>query len=293
MRKISIIISPATILKFHNLLKKRKYRLLFSFGKSGRKPGPKGPSREIIVAVLEMKRRNPRIGCPKIVEFISKTFDIELNKDVVRRILSKYYKVSPHNNGPSWLTFMGHMKDSLWSLDFFRVESIILKTHWIMIVMDQYTRRIIGFAVEASDALDGQSACRMFNQIVFYLNLPKYLSSDHDPLFKYYQWQANLRICEIQSIKSIPYTPVSHPFIERLIGTVRREYLDNVLFFGSCDLEKKLNEFKAYYNTYRIHSSLRTTPSDMAQESTLKKANIKHFKWKSHCRDLFQTPMAA
>ena len=46
---------------------------------------------------------------------------------------------------PSWLTFLGQMKDSLWSLDLFRCESILLQTHWVLVVMDQFTRRIIGF----------------------------------------------------------------------------------------------------------------------------------------------------
>ena len=55
----AIIVKPSTLLRFHNALKKRKYRLLYSPG-SGRKPGPKGPSREVIDAIIEMKRRNPR-----------------------------------------------------------------------------------------------------------------------------------------------------------------------------------------------------------------------------------------
>ena len=60
--------------------------------------------------------------------------------------------------------------------------------------------------------------------------LPKYLSSDHDPLYRFHQWQANLRVLEVREIKTVPYVPLSHPFVERLIGTVRREYLDRVLF---------------------------------------------------------------
>ena len=49
--------------------------------------------------------------------------------------------------------------------------------------------------------------------------MPKYLSSDHDPLYRFGQWQANLRILEVTEIKTVPYVPLSHPFVERLIGT--------------------------------------------------------------------------
>jgi len=92
--------------------------------------------------------------------------------------------------------------------------------------------------------------------------LPKYLSSDNGPLFKYHRWIANLDILEIESIKSIPYTPRSHPFIERLIGTVRREYLDHTLFWNERDLLRKLNQFKDYYNENRGHLSLQWLDSN-------------------------------
>jgi hypothetical protein len=110
-----------------------------------------------------MKRRNPNFGCPKIAEQISKTFALPLNKDVVRRILAARYRPEP-TNGPSWLTFLGHMKDSLWSMDFFRCESLRLKTHWVLVVVDHCTRRIIGFGVHQVPAIDGIALCRLFLQ---------------------------------------------------------------------------------------------------------------------------------
>jgi transposase InsO family protein len=94
---------------------------------------------------------------------------------------------------PSWLTVIGHAKDSLWSVDFFRCESILLKSYWIMIVMDVFTRRIIGFGVAPAD-LDGPAVCRMFNRAIAKQIPPKYLSSDNDPLFCFHRWRANLRI---------------------------------------------------------------------------------------------------
>jgi hypothetical protein len=75
------------------------------------------------------------------------------------------------------------------------------------------------------------------------MGTPKYLSSDHDPLFTYHQWAANLRILDVNEIKSIPYMPCSHPFIERLIGTVRRDFLGQTLFWNAIDLERKLKDF--------------------------------------------------
>jgi putative transposase len=144
----AIVLRPSTLLRLHKAMSKRKYRMLFSSNRR-RRPGPKGPSAELLHAVLEMKQRNPSWGCPRIAEQIALAFHIQIDKDVVRRILANHCRPGQHSGGASWLTFLGHMKDSLWSVDLFRCESATLRTHWILVVMDQYTRRIIGFGVHA------------------------------------------------------------------------------------------------------------------------------------------------
>lgn len=262
IQRAAVIIRPSTLLKFHDLLKKRKYRLLYSSG-SKRKPGTKGPSRELIQAIVELKQRNPRFGCRRIAQQIAKAFGIDIDKDIVRRVLAVHCRPDPGDCGPSWLTFLGHTKDSLWSLDLFRCESILLKSHWVLVVMDKFTQRIIGFGVHAGD-VDGVALCRMFNSAISTKGAPKYLSSENDSLFLYQQWQANLRILGADEIKTVPYTPLSHPFIERLIGTIRREYLDHILFWNAQDFVRKLEEFRHYYNTHRVHTSLGGyTPSEI------------------------------
>lgn len=101
-----MIVRPATLLKFHKALVKRKYSLLFS-AKRQLKPGPKGPSQEIIDLVIEMKRRNPSFGYRRIAMQISHILNIEIDKDVVRRILAqigsdKFDTNSVHFNGIRW-----------------------------------------------------------------------------------------------------------------------------------------------------------------------------------------------
>ena len=285
----AIIIKPSTLLRFHNALKKRKYRQLYSPGGGG-KPGPKGPSKEVINAIVEMKRRNPRHGCPRIAQQINLAFDLDLDKDTVRRVLATHYRPDPNSHGPSWLTTIGHAKDSLWSVDLFRGESILLKNHWVMVVMDQYTRRIIGFGVHAGN-VDGPALCRMFNHATSGQSCPTYLSSDNDPLFQYHRWKANLRVLEVEEIKSLPHVPMSHPFVERLIGSIRRELLDQTFFWTATDLENKLRNYQRYFNECRAHSGRDgATP---VETSDRKVVDINQYRWKKHCRGLFQLPMVA
>jgi len=290
--RIAIVMKPSTLLAFHAALVKRKYRQLFTPKRRG-KPGPKGPSSELIAAIVETKRRNPSWGCRRIAQQLCLLFDLEIDKDVVRRVLAKNYRHDPGEYGPSWLTVLGHTKDSLWSVDLFRCESLILKSHWVLVVMDQFTRQIIGFGIHAG-AVDGPSLCRMFNRAIRGAGPPKYVSSDHDPLFRFHRWKANLRILEITEVKTVPYVPISHPFVERLIGTIRREFLDFVPFWTARDLEIKLLGFKDFYNDQRYHYALDgETPIERTEKTRPKVAHLDSYRWRSHCRGLYHVPVAA
>jgi putative transposase len=155
------VLKPSTLLNFHKMLIKQKYRLLFS-SKRVRRPGFKGPTKELIDAVVDMKRCNRTWGCRRIVQQIALAFGVDIDKDVVRRILAIYFRPEVGAGGPSWLSFIGHAKDSLWSLDLFRCESAILRTYWVLVVMDQFTRRIVGFAVQRGvvDGVGGELPMR-------------------------------------------------------------------------------------------------------------------------------------
>ena len=294
LRKVAAIIKPETILAFHKALVRRKYSKLYS-NRAKKIQGRKAREQVLIDLVIEMKRRNPSFGYGRISMQIFEAFGVSISRFAVARILRKNRHNLPSGDGPSWLTFIGHMTDSLWSVDLFRCESATLKSHWVMVVIDQFTRRIVGFAVQSGDC-DGIAYCRMFSQIIACKSLPKYLSSDNDPLFLFHRWEANLRILEIDELKSLPGIPTSHPFIERVIGTIRREYLDQLIFFGGGDFQNKLDHFQKYYNEHRGHSSLgMKSPRRMAEENSADKnvVSLDHYRWESRCNGLYQLPAAA
>jgi len=203
--RVAVVLRPSTLLAFHAALVKRKYRVLFS-PKRRRKPGPKGPSPELIAAIVEIKRRNRSWGCRRIA-------------------------------------------------------------HQLCLVFDR--------------AIRGAGS-------------PKYISSDNDPLFRFRRWKANLRILEITEVKTVPYVPISHPFVERLIGTIRREYLDFVPFWTARNLENKLLSFKEFYNDQRCHYALDgKTPSERTGTLRPRVADLDSYHWRSYCRGLYHLPVAA
>ena len=84
---------------------------------------------------------------------------------------------------------------------------------------------------------------------------------------------------------------LSHPFVERLIGTIRREFLDQTLFWTTADLEEKLRAFQHYFNQHRMHSGLEGRLPEPGEENA--PLSFASYRWQQHCRGLYQTPIAA
>jgi putative transposase len=159
-----------------------------------------------------------------------------------------------------------------------------------MVVMEQHTRKIIGMAVNKGH-VDSLTICVMFSKITKGKNLPKYLSTDNDPIFTFSRWNNNLDILEIKEIKSLPCQPRSHPFIERLIGTTRRELLKRVMFWTGSDLQSKLNNFIDYSNFSRCHHGInKKTPHQKSSNNTNIRHSLDSYTWKYYCRGLFALP---
>jgi len=161
----------------------------------------------------------------------------------------------------------------------------------VLVVTDQCTRRIVGFGVHRG-AVDGVGLCRMFNRATHGPTPSTYLSSDHDRPYQFHQWQATLRILDVEDIKTVPYAPLSHPFVERVIGTIRRECLDRTLFWTATDLEMELLEFQRYYSGHRAHAGLDGSQPESSPDGGAR-ASLRTCGWQAHCRGLYQTPIAA
>ena len=98
---------------------------------------------------------------------------------------------------------------------------------------------------------------------------------------------------EMPEIKTVPSLPLSYPFVERLIGTIRREYLDRTLFLTTADLENKLLDFRTYFNEHRSHTGLQGRTPDQDTPMPRPVASLHSYGWQRHCRGLYHTPKAA
>src|SRR5713226_7118777 len=89
-------------------------------------------------------------------------------------------------------------------------------------------------------------------------------------------------VLEVQEIKTVPYVPLSHPFVERLIGTIRRECLDRTLFWTAADLEMKLLDFQRYYNGHRTHAGLDGRTPEPSFDAGSARASVSAYRWQAH-----------
>ena len=100
----------------------------------------------------------------------------------------------------------------------------------------------------------------MFNRAIrCQLRTPKYLSTDNDPLHRFHQWLANLRVLEVTEIKTVPYTPLSIRLSSGSLS-LRRKCLARTLFWTTTDLEAKLLDLQHYYNEHRTHAGRKGHP---------------------------------
>jgi putative transposase len=179
------------------------------------------------------------------------------------------------------------MKDSLWSCDLFRCESATSRTHWVLLMMDQFTLRIVGFGVQG-DIVDGAAQCRMFKRAIRGQAMPNYLSSNNDALYPSVAGQPPSARSDRNQDGAL-YVPLSHPFVERLIRTSRRECVDRTLFWTTRDLEAKLLDFQHYYNEHRTHAAQKGHPPVTSVNADRSLANLSCYRWQKHCRGLYHT----
>ena len=103
-----------------------------------------------------------------------------------------------------------------------------------------------------------------------------------------------MEVYEIEQLFGPPYTPTANPFVERIIGTTRREFLKQTYFYDADDLSRKLKEFSYYYNNFRVHEGIDgLTPNQKSGEIIQKTAAPEDLKWKKCCYGLYDIPFAA
>jgi len=199
-----------------------------------------------------MRRENALWGVPRIFGELRK-LRIRVSMSTIRNIL-KAAGLDPVNSKPSlsWREFIKRHKN-VWEIDFVTIETVLLKTLYVFVIIDVHSRKLIDIRVaESPTAL--WIANTLINSMP-YDTCPNLVIRDQDVKFGKLV-DRRLKAAGVKPIKTPPYSPKAKPHVERVIGSIRRECTDHFLFFNSRQLQKILNSYLNYYNNFRPHQGI-------------------------------------
>jgi putative transposase len=188
---------------------------------------------------------NPTWGSPRIV--------LELNKlgiDVAKSTVERYQPKGGRSTSPGWKTFLASHAIELASMDFFVVPTAGLKVLFVLVILGHGRRRVLHANV--TDHPTAEWTAQQLLEAFPFDTAPRYLVRDRDAVYGE-KVRRQLRVLHLKDIVTAPGSPWQNAYVERLIGSIRRELLDHVVVLNERHL---LNTYFAYYNRWRTHRSL-------------------------------------
>src|SRR6187549_1002481 len=214
---------------------------------------PKVPV-EVRVLICTMSCENPLWGAPKIHGEL-----LKLGIEIGETSVSKY--MVRHRRPPSqtWRTFLNNHVKSLVSVDFFTVPTIRFQILYVFLVLAHERRRIVHFGVTAHPTAEWTA--HQLREAFPWESAPQYLLRDRDRIFGK-DFVDQVKRMGIKQVLSAPRSPWQRAYVERVIGTIRRECLDHIIVFSERGLYRHVAEFLEYYHRSRTHLALKKDSPD-------------------------------
>jgi len=237
------IVSPVTVVGWHRM----GFRLYWRWKSRGR-PGRPRIDPEIRQLIRRMSRENPLWGAPRIQAELKL-----LGHDVAESTVAQYKVRATRPPSPTWRSFLVNHVDCLASVDFFVVPTATFRLLYGFLVLRHDRRRVVHFNVTAHPTADW--VARQVKEAFPFGEAPRYLIRDRDAAYGE-GFRECLESMGIEEVRTAPRSPWQNPFVERLIGTLRRECLDHVIVFGESHLRHILSRYFDYYHNARTHRAL-------------------------------------
>jgi len=235
-RSALAIVKPETVVAWH----RAGFRLFWTWKVRRGQPGRPLISPEVRDLIRRMCRENPTWGAPRIHGEL-----LKLGIDIGETSVSKYMVRSRKPPSQSWRTFLENHLQQLVSIDFFTVPTIRFQVLYVFLVLAHDRRRILHFNVTAHPTAEwtGQQLREAFP----FDQLPRYLLRDRDAIFGD-DFRRQVTDMAIQEVLSTPRSPWQRAYVERVIGSIRRECLDHLIAFNETSLRRILRSYVEYYN---------------------------------------------
>ena len=233
-RSMLVMVQPDTVIAWH----RKSFRLFWSWKVRRGQPGrPKIP-REVRDLLHRMCRENPTWGAPRIHGEL-----LKLGIDIGETSVSKYMVRGRKPPSQTWRTFLENHVQRLVSIDFFTVPTLRFQILYVFLVLAHDRRRILHFNVTAHPTAEW--TVQQLREAFPFDQGPRYLLRDRDAIFGD-EFRGQVRDLGIREVLSTPRSPWQRPYVERVIGSIRRECLDHLIVFNETALRRTLNLYFAY-----------------------------------------------
>ena len=211
-------------------------------------PGRPAVAREVLALIQDMWQANPTWGSPRIVGELRK-----VGINVTKSTVEKYRIRPPKPLSPTWKAFLTNHVQDLVALDFFVVPTMTHKVLFVLLILAHERRRVVHFHIT-----EHPTAAWTAQQVVDAFpwdEAPRYLLRDRDRIYSAL-FQQRVRHMGIEEVVIAPRSPWQNPYVERLIGSIRRECLDHVIVLHERHLRRLLTGYFQYYHHWRTHRAL-------------------------------------
>jgi putative transposase len=237
-------VQPHTVIAWQQQRVRNHWRRLSQQG-TPRRPAVAQEVRELIQA---MWQANPTWGSPRIVGELHK-LGIEVAKSTVET-----YRVRPRGpSSPTWKTFLKNHVQDLVALDFFVVPTVTHKVLFVLLILAHERRRLVHFNI--TEHPTAEWTAQQMIEAFPWDKAPRYLLRDRDRIYGAY-FRQRVRHMGIEEVLIAPKSPWQNPYVERLIGSIRRECLDHVIVLHERHLRRLLTSYFSYYHAWRTHRAL-------------------------------------
>jgi transposase InsO family protein len=237
-------VQPRTVIAWQNKRFRDYWRRLSQSGK----PGRPIISKEIRELIQDMWTSNPSWGSPRIVGELHK-----IGIDVAKSTFEKYRPKIRKPPSPTWKAFLTNHVQDLVSCDFFIVPTATFKVLFVFVILAHDRRRIVHFNI--TEHPTAQWTAQQIVEAFPWDEAPRYLLRDRDSIYSE-AFQERVSHMGIEEVKSAPHSPWQSPSVERLIGSIRRECLNDVIVLNERHLRRILQSYVDYYHNWRTHRSL-------------------------------------
>ena len=239
------LMKPETVTRWHTTA----FRLFWRWrSRPGRPPIPD----ELQQLIRRLSRENPLWGPDRIRDMLLLLGYEVACAETIRKYMAKPRK--PRSPSTTWLTFLRNHLDCSWAIDFFTVNTLGFQTLYVFLVLDHARREVLHFAVTPHPTMEW--VIQQLREATPFGKQPRYVFRDNDGIFGY-GVRAFLERCGIEEVRTAYESPWQNPYVERMIGTLRRELLHHVIVLSQGHLERLLREYlDQYYHTARPHQGL-------------------------------------